>query len=103
MFRLAGHLKMTVAEIKKSMSYKEFQEWFAFYELEPFGAEWLQTGSIAAAIYNNNANRKKSSKILNPDEFLPVKKVKAVVDPRKMKNIFLAQLLNSRTKVIDKR
>jgi len=36
-YRLAGHLGMTVGELNEKMSTAEFEEWQAFFAIEPFG------------------------------------------------------------------
>jgi hypothetical protein len=42
-------LKKTVAELESGMSAREFAEWFEYYKIEPFGDDWLQASTIAAA------------------------------------------------------
>lgn len=37
LFRLAGHLKKTVAELEQDLSHREFIEWVAFSKIEPIG------------------------------------------------------------------
>jgi len=37
LFRLAGHLGRTKAELKATMSSHEFYEWYEYFQLEPFG------------------------------------------------------------------
>lgn len=49
-FRLAGHLSKTVAEIEDTMSNREFMEWVAFSRIEPIGGARLDfaAGQIQA-------------------------------------------------------
>lgn len=42
MFKLAGHLSMTVGELKQRMSYKELNQWTEYYSHEPFIADRLE-------------------------------------------------------------
>lgn len=51
MFRLAGHLKMTVGELGRRMDSREFSEWMAYtryYEALP--DPWQQTGLLVSAV-----------------------------------------------------
>lgn len=45
-------------------------EWMAFFELEPWGQEWLQTGTIASMIVNMQRDPKKSEPVA-PTDFIP--------------------------------
>ena len=69
MFRLAGHLKMTIRELGERMDMAEFREWWAYCRfVEPFGQEWLQTGIQAAATiapYSKGRSPK-------PTDFMPI-------------------------------
>ena len=52
------------------MTSAEFVEWFAFYELDPFGP-WrdnLHAAQVASLLYN--ANRRKNSKALGAADFM---------------------------------
>lgn len=65
---------MTHAQMMNMMSASELIYWQAYSSIEPFG-EWradLRAGTIAAAIYMNNPNRKKGSKKFKPQDFMPV-------------------------------
>ena len=59
-----------VDSIADSMSIDLLHEWLAFYELEPFGDEWLRHAVQACQFYN--ANRGKSQPIRKPEDFMPV-------------------------------
>lgn len=51
MFRLAGHLGMTVGELEKRMSSSEFAEWIAYTKhWQRLPDSWAETGTIASAI-----------------------------------------------------
>ena len=53
------------------MTAAELAEWQAYYQIEPFGAEWRRTASTCAMIGNAAGGRK--GKAFSPDDFLPVK------------------------------
>lgn len=49
--RLAGHLKWrSIREGLEANTSREIEEWFAFYRIEPYGQEWLQSAQIAGYI-----------------------------------------------------
>jgi hypothetical protein len=50
----------------------ELDEWRAFYQLEPFGQDWLQT-ALACAVSAQGALKKRGGGGFKPDDFLPVK------------------------------
>lgn len=71
MFRLAGHLKKTVAEIEQ-MSAREFAEWLAYtryYEAIP--DSWRETGLLASALLAPHCDRGKAPKAT---DFIPIEK-----------------------------
>lgn len=55
------------------MSSREFAEWMAFYDLEPFGEEQadLRAGIVASTVANVHRDRKKRSKAYKPEDFMP--------------------------------
>jgi len=55
------------------MSYDEFLNWIAYFELEPFGEERadLRSGVIAATIANVYRDPKKQKKAFEPADFMP--------------------------------
>lgn len=55
-----------------SMSSRQFQEWAAYYELEPFGDEWLRTGLLASLTANANRNQEEKPEPFTPQDFMPV-------------------------------
>lgn len=61
----------TVAELQSRMTANEFQEWKAFYLVEPFGntREDQRAGVIAATIANTF--KKKSATRYKPADFFP--------------------------------
>ena len=71
LFRLAGHLKMTVGELESRLDSDELTEWIAFDRYyEPIGDEWLQTCLITSAVISTVAGKKAPK----PAEILPVAK-----------------------------
>jgi hypothetical protein len=72
LFRLAGHLGKTVAEIEDTMSGAELLEWMEYENIEPFGA-WRDNWhtSIIASILAN-ANRKSGSAPIKMADFMYV-------------------------------
>ena len=57
-----------------SMTSKQLSEWVAFYSLEPFGQEWLQTGTISAIIAETHRNKKLKSDPYQAEDFIPREK-----------------------------
>jgi hypothetical protein len=55
----------------------EFEEWKAYYRVEPFGDDWQQAGTIAAATVNTWSKRK-----VKPEQFIP--KTKARKSPEEI-------------------
>lgn len=55
------------------MSSREFSEWMAFAELEPFGEERadLRSAIVAAVFANANRDRKKRPRPFAPADFMP--------------------------------
>lgn len=71
MFRLAGHLKKTVAEIEQ-MSAREFAEWLAYtryYEALP--DSWRETGLMVSAVLAPYSEKGKAPKA---EDFVPVER-----------------------------
>ena len=46
-----------------------FDEWLAFYHVEPFGEEWLQTSYLCSIVLNLLAKNKND--LLELDDFVP--------------------------------
>ena len=44
-------------------------EWIAYYMVEPFGDDWEQAGTVAAAAAN--AMRGKEDEMVGPEDFIP--------------------------------
>lgn len=60
-----------MAELLQRCSSRELSEWYAFYQLEPFG---FRAGLLGPAITSTvvaNANRRKGARALAPDDFIP--------------------------------
>lgn len=45
-------------------------EWLAYYQLEPFGDEWLRHSITACQFYN--AHRGKNQPQRRPEDFMPI-------------------------------
>lgn len=56
----------------ESISGEQLIEWIAFYQLEPFGDEWRQTGRICANIVNPYLQ--KGAKAATDEDFMPLAK-----------------------------
>lgn len=68
------------------MEPKTFDEWCEYFLLEPWGEEWRQTGTIAAAIANKieqvlMAVGKERPDVVTPEDFIPYKSE----EPEKLK------------------
>jgi hypothetical protein len=71
MFRLAGFLKKTVAEIER-MSAREFAVWLAYTRyFEAIPDSWRETGLIASAVLAPYSAKGKAPKA---DDFVPIDK-----------------------------
>lgn len=55
-----------------TISVEQFDEWKGFYQLEPWGEEWMQTGFICASIFTAMTGEE-----FNPKRFLPVQQPEA--------------------------
>jgi hypothetical protein len=62
---------MTVAELFRRMSSKEFTEWMAYSTLEPFGPLREDSRAAQAPMVVVNALRKKDSAAIGAEEFFP--------------------------------
>jgi hypothetical protein len=73
LFRLAGHLKMTVGELCLRMDSVELSKWIAYerYFHGPLGDEWRQTGTLAAAMLAPYVRKGQAPK---PNDFVPVER-----------------------------
>ena len=62
-----------MAELQARMSYAEFVDWLAYYQIEPFGGVRgdLHAALVAAIIANANRDPKKRRKPYTPGEFMP--------------------------------
>lgn len=61
---------MTVSELGRRMTAREFARWMDFYKEEPFGPvrDNLHAGLVASMLYN--ANRRKGARPLSANDFL---------------------------------
>lgn len=85
---------MSVAEAQERISATEFLHWQEFYRLEPFGPSQddLRAGAIVSTLWN--ANRGKSTPVKHPHDFFPsCKPRRRPVDPRKLRDMFLAHTI----------
>lgn len=64
---------MPVAELLDRMSSREFSEWMAFYEIEPFGEERadLRQALTTSAVHNSIQAQTKRPKWTKPEDFMP--------------------------------
>jgi hypothetical protein len=64
---------MTVGELLHRMSAQEFSEWWAFYQMEPWGCEVddFRAGLVAATVANTSRDAKKHKKPFQPSDFMP--------------------------------
>jgi len=69
LFRLAGHLGMTVGELEDRMTSAELAEWMALdmYH-QPLPNPWYQTGVLASATLAPHCGRGKAPKA---EDFMP--------------------------------
>jgi hypothetical protein len=68
-----------------SLTSKQISEWVAFYALEPFGNEWLQTGTLGAVIANAHRDPKTTPRAYEAKDFIPREE-----DPAKSSDELLA-------------
>lgn len=66
LFRLAGHLGMTVGELERRMSAREFAEWLAYWRVEPPWDPWRAFGVAMATIVGLWSKSKPK-----PEDFMP--------------------------------
>jgi hypothetical protein len=73
MFRLAGHLNMTVRELGERMDSREFSEWIAYTRyFEALPDSWRETGLLASALLAPHIPRDK--KRPEASDFVPLEK-----------------------------
>lgn len=63
---------MPVAELLDRMSSREFSEWMAYYEIEPFGEERadLRQAMTTSAVHNTIQAQTKRPKWTKPEDFM---------------------------------
>jgi hypothetical protein len=64
-------LGRSVRECQDTIDSREFSEWMAFYQLEPFGPERLDVGSAIVAATIANVHRGRAARAFKPGDFLP--------------------------------
>jgi len=62
---------MTRAELLERISSRELTEWMIFEQVEPFGSNTQYYGPAITTAMIANVNRKKGTKPVKPDEFIP--------------------------------
>ncbi|MDR5801204.1 hypothetical protein [Caballeronia sp. LZ001] len=64
---------MSVARCQTEVDSAEFNEWLAYYQIEPFGTQMddMRAGVIAAATYNVNRDSKKRPTPFGPSDVIP--------------------------------
>ena len=72
LFRLAGHLGMTVRELSRRMDSQELSEWVAFTRyFHALPDPWQQTGLLTSAVLAPYSERDKAAKA---SDFVPIEK-----------------------------
>lgn len=73
LFRLALALGKTVSELGQSLSYREFREWCAYYQIEPFGEYRadLRNGILNATVSNIFSTYAGTEQKAQPIDFMP--------------------------------
>lgn len=73
LFRLALALGKTVSELGRSLSYKEFREWCAFYQIEPWGdyRADMRIGILSATVKNIHSQWVGAPADAKPIDFMP--------------------------------
>lgn len=89
-FRLAALWGCTVREAQRRCDAREFNEWLAYYRLEPWGEERddLRSGIVASVIAN--CFRGKGQKAFKPKDFMPRFDKPEEPDWRATKSLFKA-------------
>lgn len=64
-----GKYGLDVDAMLADVGREQFNEWIALYRLEPWGDDWMQTGTIAAAIHNMAGKVNKESVVAS--DFVP--------------------------------
>ena len=78
LFRLAGHLGMTVSELCERMTSAELSEWMALDMFHrPLPDPWRQTGVLASAMLAPYSGRGKKPKA---EDFVPVARLPQSAD-----------------------
>jgi len=67
-----------VKELGESLDCAELAEWIAFWQIEPFGDDYRQTGSICCTTALVNGN-----KFSKPEDFMPSSR-KQIQSPEEM-------------------
>lgn len=62
---------MSVKKAQREIDSAEFTYWMAYYGIEPWGDDWLQTGLIVSKIHNCVPGRKRTQ-MLKPSDVIPI-------------------------------
>lgn len=72
LYRLALRLGIwDVEALAEAMSVDQLYGWMGYYQLEPWGDEWLRSAMSLSQFQNAHRGKKKA---LPPDHFMPVEK-----------------------------
>jgi len=69
-------LGCTVKELLRRITYRELREWFAYYNIEPFGEWRADLRQAITSMVIANVNRGKNQKAFKPEDFMPFEKPK---------------------------
>jgi len=83
---LAGHLKKSIGWVE-ALPYREFREWQAYYNIEPFGESRADLRSAINACVVANANRGKNTPAFKVDDFMPKFENKKPMTNQEIKNV----------------
>lgn len=79
---------MTVSELEERMTYAEFVEWAAFYQIEPWGCE-VEDSRMAMQCAASIAPYSKSR--VRPEKFMPDRERRnRITDPKQMAHAMIA-------------
>lgn len=84
--KLAHEYKLPRRLLQRLMTWEDYIEEIAFYNLHPWGDDWLRTGVIASATLAPHV--RKGHRAPKPDDFVPRKvRKKPRMTPQQMKAI----------------
>lgn len=65
-----GHVNVDAMLV--SMSNLQFEEWIAYFQIEPFGDEWLRSAMLMTMIANANRDKDLKPEPFEVNDFLPI-------------------------------